>query len=136
MRRQYNSRGYSQKYQNNGYNNYNQQIKKHSGAKEKTISNGVNIGKPCIVAWNYNKRLGLRSFLVTAHSKSKVVQTKKGKEYLTVMCTISQDGRPNQITNGFLDEHTGKVYLPELRYVINPKAPNGGYCGTYIMRKN
>lgn len=30
---------------------------------------------------------------------------------------------------GVLDMEKGKVRIPDLNWVLNPKAPNGGYCG-------
>lgn len=30
-----------------------------------------------------------------------------------------------------MEKKTGKVLIDELSFVLNPKAPNGGYCGTF-----
>ncbi|WP_417290940.1 hypothetical protein [Corallibacter sp.] len=33
---------------------------------------------------------------------------------------------------GTMQKSTGKVVIDDLSIVINPKAKNGGYCGTYL----
>ena len=34
---------------------------------------------------------------------------------------------------GTMHKATGKVVIDKLAMVLNPKAPNGGYCGTFIV---
>lgn len=36
---------------------------------------------------------------------------------------------------GTMQKSTGKVVINDLSLVINPKAPNGGYCGTFLNQK-
>ncbi|WP_142786098.1 hypothetical protein [Changchengzhania lutea] len=37
---------------------------------------------------------------------------------------------------GSMQKSTGKVVIEKLSMVVNPKAPNGGYCGTFIRSNN
>lgn len=126
---------FSQNRRGNAGYNYQARIKKHSGAKESMIKIGENKGKSCITAWNYSKRFGLRTFLVTSYKNSKFITSKKGREWQTMMVTIKSSGQIPQIASAFLDVMTNKVYIPDMKMVINPKAPNGGYCGTFERRK-
>lgn len=133
--RDYNSnnggnQGYT--YNRGGNTNYNnQQPKKHSGCKTGTISKGEMQGETYVQGWNASKRFGMRTFLAVPYSKSKpVISEKSGRKWLNVMVKVSQQGTKDFIVGGMMDMATRKVYISELRIVMNPNAPNKGYCGT------
>ncbi len=104
--------------------------KKHSGAK---IVFGKN-GQKYISAWNYSGRHGLLSFFVSDYKKTRVHKSKTGKEWANVMVKVSGEKQKPYIVSGLLDMATDRVIINELGMVINPKAPNGGYCGTFVRK--
>ena len=62
-------------------------------------------------------------------SKSKV--TDKGwMGHIACTFTNQQTGETN-FHWGCMQKSTGKVVISSLMVVVNPKAPNGGYCGTF-----
>ncbi len=101
--------------------------KKHSGAKHGSDKNG----QVYTSGWNYSKRHGLVTFLCVPYKKSKRVTSARGIEWINVMVKIKKTMSANQIVSGMMDFHSGRVIIKDLGLVINPKAPNGGYCGTY-----
>lgn len=121
---------------NNGYNYKPQrQVKKHSGCKTGVLRNGNFAGQQYVQGWNYTKRFGLRSFLAVPYSKSKEVESSNRKIWKNVMVKVSQQGVKDFIVGGMLEVITGRVTISELGIIMNPKAPNKGYCGTMFESK-
>ncbi|WP_025146178.1 hypothetical protein [Pedobacter jeongneungensis] len=120
-----NSRSYSN---NNNNSNNNRPAKKHSGAKYKATSKN---GTPVTTGWNYSRRHGLVTFLCVTTKATSVHTSKAGVEYLNVMVKISKAMSKDELVSGLMERHTGRVFVKELGIVINPKAPNGGYCGKW-----
>ena len=112
---------------------------KHSGAKKgfypvtvKGILGGKIEQKPYTTGWNYSRRHGLVTFLCVEYSKSvAVVSPTSNRTWLNVMVKVKKSMSPDFITSGMMDLSTGSVIIKDLGIVINPKAPNGGYCGRY-----
>ena len=51
----------------------------------------------------------------------------------SIACTLlNQNTGKERFFWGTMHKTTGKVVIDKLAMVLNPKAPNGGYCGTYI----
>jgi hypothetical protein len=114
---------------NTGNNNSGQQKKKHSGAGHKTsVGKG---GNPCTWGWNFSKRFGLVKFLCVFTSATKVVDSGRNRTWANVMVKITKPMSAPQTVSGMMDVHTGMVTIQDLGIVINPKAPNGGYCGKF-----
>lgn len=56
--------------------------------------------------------------------------------YGSIFCTVTN--KTSLTTSKFygtMEKSTGKVVIDDLSMTINPKAPNGGYCGTYLRKK-
>lgn len=114
-------------------NNYkgsrsNDSYKKHSGAK-KTINKKD--GSPVTTGWHYGKRFGLTTFLAVTTKNTSVHVSKAGHEWLNVMVKVSRDMQKDVLVSGLMHRMTGKVIINEMGIVINPAAPNGGFCGRY-----
>lgn len=129
----YNSR--SNSYDNR--NNNNTPVKKHTGCK---YINSDKNGNPCTVGWNYSRANGLVSFLACVYSANKEKGTKgsdvhespkSGRKWINVMVKVSPKMAKPFIVSGMMDQATGAVTISELGLIMNPKAPNGGYCGKF-----
>lgn len=117
---------------NNKNNNSRNNAKKHSGVTTGTISQGKLKGAPYIQAWNYSKRFGMRSFFCSPYGATHIA---KGKTQDWENWKVTITSGHGKSTMGCLHSvTTGKVVIPELQIVINPKASNGGYCGTFYKK--
>lgn len=111
-------------------------IVKHSGAKLTRYfpKTGANAGveQYLVTGWRLSRNKELISVRCVTTSKSKL--SEKGW-YGSVACTFT-----NTVTGetnfhwGTMHKATGKVVIDKLAVVLNPKAKNGGYCGTYINK--
>jgi hypothetical protein len=120
-----------------GPQNYNgQPMRKKSGAKSKryTVTQGVNAGaqRVCTSGWNVKRNGGFTSFLCNTTNKSQDV----GKGWVgSVACeVVNKSTGQKSFYWGMMQIATGKVVISDLGVVLNPKAPNGGYCGTFSKK--
>jgi hypothetical protein len=104
------------------------QGKKKTGAKFKFADKN---GNPCTTGWNVSQKHGLVTFLCVFTGKTKVVDSGSGRTWANVMVKVTKQMSPPFITNGMMDVNNGTVTVEDLRLVIKPSAPNGGYCGKY-----
>jgi hypothetical protein len=113
----------------NGHSNNGQHAqKKHSGAKFKSSDKN---GNPCTTGWNKSRFAGFVTFLCVVTSKSVKSESDRGNKYISVMVKVRKQMSPEETTNGLMNTATGQVTIQSMGVVINPKAPNGGYCGRY-----
>lgn len=123
----YSPQGYSQKY-----------FKKHSGATHSTYvpKEGPNKGQTQYItnAWKYIKGRGLLTFKCVTTSKSKI--TDEGWMGSVACEMVNKTTAEVQFFWGMMEAKTGKVVIPALSWVLNPRAKNGGYCGTFIDPNN
>lgn len=110
------------------------QGKKRSGAKYIHTSKN---GNPCITAWNASKSRGLLSILVAPYKGTKVVHSKSGREWHVWMASVifKKTGQKS-LSPVLVDAAKHSCTIKELGLTINPGAPNGGYCGTFVKRNN
>lgn len=129
---QYRQNNYQPRYQPQ-----QQTSRKKSGAKltRFTITKGPNAGaqRQCTSGWNISRSGGINTFLCCTTNKSQDT----GKGWVgSVACEVI-----NKATNqkafywGTMQISTGKVVINDLGIVLNPKAPNGGYCGKFTQSK-
>ncbi|QKJ63831.1 hypothetical protein [Flavobacterium sp. M31R6] len=107
--------------------------KKHSGAKNTryTPKTGANAGveQHLTTGWRLAGK-DLISFSCVTTSKS--VLSEKGW-YGSVGCSVvNTKTGAKQFYWGMMEKKTGKVVIAEMALVLNPKAKNGGYCGTFL----
>lgn len=115
---------------NNNSRNNGGNYTKHSGCGMKLGSNN----KTTIYGWNASKSRGLLKFV--GQPTGKVVGEAKGSQNdvneskLMYICNLTflRNGEQRTV-NGVYNTQTGKLYIPALGMVANPKAPNGGYFG-------
>lgn len=106
---------------------------KHSGAKltryfPKTGEN-AGVEQYLVTGWRLANR-DLISIRCVTTSKSKL--SEKGW-YGSVACTLTNTKTGQTSFHwGTMQKTTGKVVINALAMVINPKAKNGGYAGTFI----
>lgn len=122
----------------NGGGRYGTSAKKKSGAR---IKDGKN-GKPCITAWKKTRAAFLTLIACPnngANALAKdgsVITNRKGQEYARWTCTMVDRNTGSVSTHsGLYNLSTGKLYLPELRMVVSPQAPNGGFWGNSFVSK-
>ena len=127
-------------YNNNSQkqNNYNSNQKpsvKHSGAKHTKYypKTGPNAGveQHLTSAWRLSNR-ELISIRCLTTSKSKL-SDKGWFGSVAVTMTNTKTGATS-FHWGTMQENTGKVVIDSMAMVINPKAKNGGYAGTFLNK--
>ena len=139
----YNQRGYQPQRTNYGYNRPNYQpyqpqkpIKKHSGAKfttyTPTTGKNANQLQYLVTAWRLNRSKELISVKAVTTEKSRL-SDKGWFGSVAVTFTNTTTGEVH-FHWGTMQKSTGKVVIDKLAVVINPKAKNGGYCGTYLKK--
>jgi len=122
---------FGQNKSNGGNSNNNQNKKKRSGAKLTRYVNGNGEEKFLTSAWR-KTRYGF--------IKIKAVTTKDSKEsdkgwFGSVAVTFTNlDTGVDQFHWGTMEKKTGKVVIDKLSMVLNPRAKNGGYAGSYISK--
>lgn len=128
---------YNKGYDNNnqGYNNNNQnkQKVKHSGAKATTYTpvSGPNQGveQHLTTGWRLSQGELIAIKCVTT-SKSNL--SEKGW-FGSVACTFTNTKTGVQSFHwGTMQKNGGKVVIDGMAFVINPRAKNGGYAGTFV----
>lgn len=126
---------YTNSYKKNNYNNTQKQIVKHSGAKHTKYypKTGPNAGieQHLTSGWRLSNK-ELISIKATTTSKSKL-SDKGWFGSVAVTMTNTKTGA-NSFHWGTMQESTGKVVIDSMAFVMNPKAKNGGYSGTYLNK--
>jgi hypothetical protein len=137
----YNNGSYSRApYRNNfqsgnrgAYRPTNRQGKKHSGAKF-----GYCLGeqsRPFVRGWRFSRRFGMITYMCSTYKNTKRVTSKSGKEWENWCCVITFADGKTQLTSCLYNVQAKKVVLSSLGLVINPSAPNGGYCGKFTKSR-
>lgn len=132
------------KYPSRNRNDYDNQSEppKRTGAKagsfvsKKGSAHGSKKEVKFVRGWNYSKRFGMRTFFCTPYSKTKSTKSDNGRVWENWMCTYQVEGKPSETISALYEPATGKVIIPDLSIIINPKARRGGYCGrAYSSRR-
>ncbi|PIF34662.1 hypothetical protein CLU81_5323 [Flavobacterium sp. 9] len=128
----YNNKGNNSN--NKGYNNnQNQQKVKHSGAKTTKYypKTGPNAGveQYLTTGWRLSNK-ELISIKAVTTSKSKLSE-KGWLGSIAVTFTNTKSGT-QEFHWGTMQASTGKVVIDAMAFVMNPKAKNGGYAGTFV----
>lgn len=119
-------------YNNNDYNNRSRQPKK-SGAKHKSYvpNDGPNKGNNQYFTFGWRRtRYGFITYSCVSTKKSKVLDS--GWMGHIAVEVVNKDTGQSTLHWGTMEKKTGKVVVDSLSIVINPRAKNGGYCGTYL----
>ncbi|WP_310560617.1 hypothetical protein [Flavobacterium sp.] len=125
-----NNQGYSN---NQNYGNQQKPIVKHSGAKTTRYfpKTGPNAGIEQTLTSGWRLAKGeLISIRCVTTSKSKL-SDKGWLGSIAVTMTNTKTG-VSAFHWGTMEHKTGKVVVDSLAMVVNPKAKNGGYSGSYI----
>ena len=129
----YNNYNSSQKQSN--YSNQQNRTVKHSGAKHTKYfpKTGPNAGveQHLTSGWRLSKG-ELISIRCVTTSKSKL-SDKGWFGSIAVTMTNTKTG-VSSFHWGTMQENTGKVVIDSVSMVLNPKAKNGGYAGTFINK--
>lgn len=109
--------------------------KKHSGARTCISSKPGHEGQIFISAWNFSREKGLVKVFVSPYKGTRDVQSGSGRTWRVMMAKLSF-GRSGQekIEPVLMDVQSGKVVIKSMGWVVNPRARNGGYCGSFSRR--
>lgn len=123
----YKNRNVNNRSNNRSNNTPNNYVKK-SGCSQGVDKNG----KPYTRGWMRGKD-GILSLYAAPYSKSHVVESSTGRHWENVCVKVSQPvgGGADYLVSGMRDITTGLVTIKDKGIVMNPKAPNGGYCGKF-----
>lgn len=126
------NKGYNSNNQNYNNNNNKQKVK-HSGAKARTYTpvSGPNQGveQHLTTGWRLSKGELIAIKCVTT-AKSNL--SDKGW-FGSVACTFTNTKTGVQSFHwGTMQKNGGKVVIDGMAFVINPRAKNGGYAGTFL----
>lgn len=127
--------GYKKSYSGGGSNYRSKPKKKRSGAsavyndKKELVS---------VSGWNMSTSNGYRRFYCTSYeaknSKTQVHKSKTGREWENWVCVMTTKDGVQHTMSCLVDLASGKVTVKRIGFVLNPRAANGGYCGTYKKR--
>ncbi len=84
--------------------------------------------KPYTQGWKASKGIGIISIFCAPTSKSRVVRSENGVDWITsIACTITNKKLMTKTLSwGLMDKRTGKVIIQDLGIVLNPKGGKGG----------
>jgi hypothetical protein len=121
-----NSGSYSRSYGGNA------PVKKKSGSKAGTaFSRSTGEGKPWVSGWK-KVNGGIISIICGPYHKTDTYESKMGRKSQTWLANIQPpNGAQAYRLPCMYYMDTGRVVIDGLGFVINPKAANGGYCGTF-----
>lgn len=112
----------------------NNNQKKHSGCKKITsyVDKKTAEVKPAqmIQAWNYSVSRGMMTMIASPRKKG--AATKNPNQKMFTCKVFFKRTLETKYYLGFYNETTGKLTIPDLQMVANPKAKNGGYFGTFV----
>jgi hypothetical protein len=129
----YRRNNYNNSYNNGGYNQgQNRPKKKRSGAKF-GYSNG-NAATPFVRGWKATRRFGLITYLCVPYKITRTHTSGSGKEWENWMLKIQFADGKTELKSCLYNVQSKKVIINDLGMVINPNAPNGGYCGSFVKR--
>lgn len=116
---------------NDGYSR-NKSTSKKSGAKFTQYQNADGVQRFLTTGWRLNRSKELIAIKAVTTDKSE--ESEKGWfGSVAVTFTNTITGESN-FHWGTMERKTGKVVVDKLAVVINPRAKNGGYAGTYIKK--
>jgi len=114
----------------NRNNNFNQMRKKHSGAKSGVNKAGKMKGAINITFWNYSRGGGLLTGIATPYGGTHEVKSKSGRLWQNFMVSwFNKTTKAKGTVSGLYEPASGKLLISDWGWVVNPKAPNGGYAG-------
>lgn len=114
------------------YQNAQYAPKKHSGAKKVRSKKAGFEGVEFISAWNYSKKRGMVTILISEYKKTKTVTANNGTQYRNLLAKVKyENSGVEKLMGALLNLSNHKITLPEMGMVVNVNAPNGGYCGTF-----
>ncbi|CAN1538367.1 hypothetical protein MCETHM1_01654 [Flavobacteriaceae bacterium] len=122
---------------NAGYNRMQRKsdFVKHSGAKLTKYfpKSGINAGVEqfLVTGWRLSNK-ELISIKAVTTSKSK--ESEKGWFGSVAVTFTNTKTGAQQFHWGTMEKKTGKVVINEMAFVMNPKAKNGGYSGTFLNK--
>lgn len=105
-------------YQNQQYN----QRKKHSGCKIMKHKDGRTI----VSAWKYSRKMGMLSIIGIENHSS---ETKSSRWFKMTLQAVNKNTGETRTYSALWDSQKNKVVIGTIGWILNPNAPNGGYCG-------
>lgn len=114
------------------YQPHSRPIKKHSGAKHRTYTNGNGLLQYLTTGWRLSRTKELISYKAVTTKKSELSE-KGWFGSIWITLTNKVTGEVNSFW-GTMQKSTGKVIISDLGVVMNPRANNGGYTGSFTKK--
>lgn len=125
-------KGYTDQYRNN-----NQSRKKRSGSKSGQYKNNGKTFRSEFVPWVngwFIRAKQLVKVLCTPYKGTTKGTSKTGKQWETWIAKVTPSIGAPYLQPCMYYPQTGKVVISSMGLTVNPKAPNGGYCGRYFQK--
>lgn len=106
--------------------------KKRSGAKFTRYANRDGVERFLTSGWRLIK--GKDFITIKCVTTDKSVESEKGWLGSIACSIVNKDTGVKSFHWGTMEKKTGKVVINDLSMVINPRAKNGGYAGTFINK--
>ena len=124
---------------NNNYkkqNNSSEKTVKHSGATMHSSFTdkvtGEIVAQNFITAWNYAPSRGMMSIIASPRIDASKRKTKNELYENWAVKIFNKRTLQTTWTNGLFHRVKGIIILKDMQLVINPRAKNGGYFGTFV----
>lgn len=136
------SRSAGRSYQDSPYTYQGRQFqakKKRSGCKfgmyqnQKQRRDGDGEAQPYVAGWRASRGV-ITSILATPYKGTDSHKSKTGIVWQNWVAKVRVGTQQPYLTSALYNTMTRKVTIKALGYVLNPNAPNGGYCGSYGMK--
>lgn len=108
--------------------------RKKSGAKSSAYvsKTGQNAGLEMRITNGWMKKSNGSFVTIKCNTTSKSEEKESGWAGSISCDVVDKTSGQKTFYWGAMEMKTGKVVISELALVINPKAPNGGYCGSFL----
>ncbi|SJZ94765.1 hypothetical protein, partial [Sediminibacterium ginsengisoli] len=120
-----------------GYNNFNNNRNNRPKRKRSGCTSGVSgdSRKPWVRGWKASRQ-GFVTIICGPNKGTNVHESRTGRNWENWTATVQVGMAAPYLVSCLYDQSTGKVSIEKLGLVLNPKAPNGGYCGRFGQPKN
>ncbi|MDI5888736.1 hypothetical protein [Flavobacterium yafengii] len=112
------------------------ETKKHSGCVLHTNFadkvTGEIVNADFLTAWNYSKSRGMLKIIASPRKDKDKRKTANPKFENWAVKVFFARTLETKWYNGFFDVTKKKLTIKDMEFVLNPKAKNGGYCGTFL----
>ncbi|WP_439516414.1 hypothetical protein [Sediminibacterium sp.] len=127
------AKNYNRSRQNNNNNSRNDRDYVKKSGCTKGFAQGEQSRPYVIRGWRASKRDGITTYMCSPYksktSETKQHKSKSGRIWENWACKVQPQNGQSFFVSCLYEPASGKVIIPELSMVLNPKGGRGGYCG-------